>query len=252
MLHFKTMKKIKSILKQIINTAGYDVRAVDSKLFNARTKKYEGSFYMPLWSPWFADEKFENVYGKCLSKTLVCRERCFVLYSLIKQAISLEGDIVECGVYKGGTAKMILSIIQESKTDKKLYLFDTFSGMPPVDNLKDCVKEGDFSDTSYESVKAFLNDPNICKIHKGLIPDTFMQINDVKKISFAHVDLDIYKSITDCMNFLWDKIVPGGFVVFDDYGFPSCPGARMAVDEFYCGTKWQPLCLNTGQAIVFK
>jgi len=44
----------------------------------------------------------------------------------------------------------------------------------------------------------------------------------------------------------------GGFIVFDDYGFPSCPGARAAVDEFFSGKSYFPLCLPTGQALVFK
>jgi O-methyltransferase len=56
----------------------------------------------------------------------------------------------------------------------------------------------------------------------------------------------------DCLNFIWPRLSQGGFIVFDDYGFPTCPGARAAVDEFFHAKDFRPLCLPTGQALVFK
>jgi O-methyltransferase len=56
----------------------------------------------------------------------------------------------------------------------------------------------------------------------------------------------------DALEFIWPRLVSGGFIVFDDYGFPTCPGAREAVDEFFDAKDSIPLCLPTGQAIVFK
>jgi O-methyltransferase len=64
--------------------------------------------------------------------------------------------------------------------------------------------------------------------------------------------LDIYKSIVDSLNFIWPRLSSGGIIVFDDYGFPTCPGAREAVDDFFSGKSAIPLRLHTGQAIVFK
>jgi O-methyltransferase len=54
------------------------------------------------------------------------------------------------------------------------------------------------------------------------------------------------------MSFVWLRLTLGGFIVFHDYGFPSCPGARAAVDEFFAARTCVPLCLPTGQAVVFK
>lgn len=68
----------------------------------------------------------------------------------------------------------------------------------------------------------------------------------------AHVDVDIYHAITACCQFIFPRLAAGGFMVFDDYGFPSCPGARLAVDQFFADKKVYPLVLSTGQAIVFK
>jgi O-methyltransferase len=123
--------------------------------------------------------------------------------------------------------------------------------MPETDKERDLHQKGDFADTSAEQVEAYVNAPGIAILRKGFIPETFSGLES-HRIAFAHIDVDIYKSIIDCMEFIWPRLSSGGFVIFDDYGFPSCPGALQAVDEFFADTKTHPLCLPTGQAVVFK
>jgi O-methyltransferase len=74
----------------------------------------------------------------------------------------------------------------------------------------------------------------------------------LERVSWVHIDVDIYQSVRDCIRFLYPRLVPGGFMVFDDYGFPSCPGARRAVDEAFASLPEVPLCLPTGQCLVIK
>jgi O-methyltransferase len=167
------------------------------------------------------------------------------------QSITKDGDVIECGVYKGGTAALMASCMHEAKLSKKLYLFDTFEGMPETDLEKDWHKKGDFSDTSIEAVKDFVGFPEMVNFRKGLLPLTFQGLENTR-FCFAHIDLDIYRSIWDALEFIWPRLVTGGFIIFDDYGFPSCPGAREAVDEFFLNKDFVPLCIPTGQAIVFK
>ena len=87
--------------------------------------------------------------------------------------------------------------------------------------------------------------------HAGCFPDTATGLGD-KRFAFVHVDADIYCSVHDACEFFYPRLVPGGVIVFDDYGFPSCPGARAAVDEFFDGRPEQPLYLGTGQALVVR
>ena len=87
--------------------------------------------------------------------------------------------------------------------------------------------------------------------HKGFIPDTFAGL-EKSKIAFAHIDVDIYQSVSDCCQFLYPLLVPGGVLIFDDYGLPTCPGARLAVDCFFTAKAETPIVLPTGQAIVIK
>jgi len=208
-------------------------------------------FYKPLFSPWIGFDNFGKIHPITNGRTLVSPDRCWILYSLCLQALSLDGEIWECGVYKGGTAAMLTKIINDNASDKIIRLFDTFEGMPNTDNQKDWHKKGDFSDTSLEFVSNYINTYGKVNYHQGFIPDTFVGLDDTK-ISFAHIDVDIWQSITDCCKFIYPRLVVGGFMIFDDYGFPSCPGARSAVDSFFANTGIVPLVLPTGQAIVFK
>jgi O-methyltransferase len=209
--------------------------------------------YRPLYSPWFAvgDSEFRRYFDLAAPRTVVSIDRCYMLYSLLKQAVHLPGDVWECGVYRGGTAAMMAAILRDKAPSKKLYLFDTFAGMPSTDPGHDLHKAGDFADTSVESVARYLQCDARCHLRKGLIPETLRGL-ETERIAFAHIDLDIYRAILDTLVFVWPRLSLGGFVVLDDYGFPTCPGAREAVDEFFAREKCVPLCLPTGQAVVFK
>jgi O-methyltransferase len=173
------------------------------------------------------------------------------LERLFRQTLATPGDIFECGVYKGGTAALLAALIAELKSPKALYLYDTFEGMPATDAEKDWHNKGDFADTSLEAVRSFVKGGERCVFRNGFIPDTFEGLGDTK-ISFCHIDVDIYKSIIDSLKFVWPRLSVGGVIVFDDYGFPSCVSARQAVDDFFRDKSAIPLCLHTGQAIVFK
>jgi len=210
----------------------------------------DAELYRPLYSPWFSAE-FERYYRLADRRSLVSRDRCYVLYSLARQAAHATGDFWECGVYKGGTAAMLAALLRDIAPSRKLHLFDTFQGMPETDAGKDVHRKGDFSDTSLSKVKAYLGGDERVIFHPGLIPATFAGLES-ERIAFAHIDVDIYKSIIDSLDFIWPRLSSGGVVVFDDYGFPTCPGARQAVDTFFAQKPEVPLCLSTGQAIVWR
>jgi O-methyltransferase len=243
---------VKHTLKKAALYFGYDIRRIGTASNPKDIPKHipNAALYQPLFSPWLG-KQFTCYYAIAAPRTLVSADRCYVLYTLLKQALTVKGDVWECGVYQGGTAAMLAKVISESGTDKKLFLFDTFAGMPATDKDRDLHQEGDFSDTSVEQVEAFVNAPDVAVLRRGYIPDTFSGLES-HCIAFAHIDVDIYRSVIDSIKFIWPRLSPGGFVVFDDYGFPSCPGALRAVDEFFAQTPAHPLCLHTGQALVFK
>ncbi|MGZ6142269.1 MAG: TylF/MycF/NovP-related O-methyltransferase [Myxococcales bacterium] len=161
----------------------------------------------------------------------------------------MPGDVMEAGVFKGGTARLLrLTMEGQGRT---LRLFDAFEGMARTDAALDRHRAGDFSDTSLEAVRALVGDEPFIDYRKGWIPQTFAGLEQAR-FCFAHVDVDLYQSILDTLAFVYPRLSPGGVIVFDDYGFASCPGARRAVDEFFAGKPERPLALQTGQALVVK
>jgi O-methyltransferase len=208
-------------------------------------------YYRPLFSPWLGYGEFAKYYELARRVTLVSADRCWVLHSLVRQALFLEGDVWECGVYKGGTAAMLAQTISDKSSFKRLHLFDTFQGLPETSVTIDLHEKGDFSDTTLDGVRNYVGHNELTVYHQGLIPSTFVGFEN-SKISFAHIDVDIWQSVIDCCEFIFPRLTPGGFIVFDDYGFPTCPGARRAVDTYFSGRETVPLILSTGQAVVFK
>lgn len=237
------------LFKSALNIAGFDLKR--SRIPRSARGIPGASLYNPLYSPWLGDESFLEYYNVGKERTLVSPDRCYVLYTLLRQVLNVPGDIFECGVFRGGTAAMTASFLAGRRSAKRLYLFDTFGGMPETDTQRDLHKKGDFSETDVETVRRYVAHPSTCIFRKGFIPATFNGLEDVQ-VAMAHIDVDIYRSILDSLEFIWPRLSTGGFVVFDDYGFASCPGARLAVDEFFAGSSCVPLCLPTGQALAFK
>ena len=190
--------------------------------------------------------------GKIRGTTLVTDDRCHIIYSLCQNCVHLRGDFAECGTYKGGTAFLIADTIKACAGGRQLHLFDTFTGMPntAIEGI-DAHKAGGFADTSPYSVKRYLSQFPFIVFHPGFIPDTFSGVKD-KSFSFVHVDVDIYQSALDCCEFFYQRMVKGGVIVFDDYGFPECKGERKAVDEFFIDKREKPVVLPTGQCLVIK
>ncbi len=212
----------------------------------------DAEFYRPLFSPWDGYGEFAEYWKLAKPNTQLSPDRLYVLYSLAGNAVQLGGDFWECGVYRGGTARMLAEFLRRNAPpEAKLQLFDTFTGMPKTDDGVDIHKEGDFSDTSLAAVRRVVGNEERAEFHPGWMPESFGETPD-RPIALAHVDVDIYRSVWDCCEFIYPRLQVGGAMVFDDYGFPSCPGARKAVDEFFGGKPETPMVLGTGQALAIR
>ena len=220
---------VKSWIKDILSQTGYYIQPVPRHLWND-------------------DKIFLFLLSTIQPRTLLDPARCFMLYQLAKHTSALAGDVAEIGVYKGGTAKLLVEILN---TKKVIHLFDTFEGMPSINTKEDIHKKGDFYDTSVESVKQFIGDCSNVFFHKGFFPETAQEVA-IKQFCFVHIDVDIFQSVKDCLEFFYNRTVPGGIIILDDYAFPSCPGAKKAADEFYKDKKESLCLLPTNQAFMIK
>lgn len=198
--------------------------------------------------PWDRDGEFQPLLASIQDHTLVDKVRCYVLYQTLQQCLTLDGTIAEVGVYRGGTARLLATL--GGRARKRVHLFDTFGGMPETDEGKDWHAAGDFSDTSLDAVKTFLDGLDVA-FHPGVFPQTAAGLQS-ESFCFVHVDADIHRSVWDSCEFFYSRLVAGGVFVFDDYGFVTCDGAKQAVDTFFADRAEVPCYLPTGQCLVTK
>lgn len=158
----------------------------------------------------------------------------------------LNGDIAEVGVCSGSSAKLIC----EAKGNKILHLFDTFEGLPSPGGYDDTAmySKGYYA-WALEKVKTYLAGySNVC-FYKGLFPDTGKYVSD-KVFSFVHLDVDIYQSTVDCLEFFYPRMNKGGIILSHDYQI-SC-GVKKAFDDFFIDKQEIIIELSGSQCLVVK
>ncbi len=211
----------------------------------------DSHLYRPLYAPWDGEAEFRQLYEQIRAHTLVSADRCHILWKTLIQAKHLPGDFMECGVFRGGTALLAAKVLGHGAQGRMLHLFDSFEGMPATTAGVDQFQQSDFDQTSIESVSGLFSDYPFVQIHVGFIPQTFADLK-ISQVAWAHIDVDIYQSVRDSIAYIYPRMVPSGVMIFDDYGFPSCAGARRAVDEAFAELPETPIYLPTGQCLVIK
>lgn len=165
-----------------------------------------------------------------------------IFVRLVNDSFAVDGELWECGVYRGGTASRIIEEVKRSGQRRTIRLFDTFDGIPNAIGGIDQHHIGDFADSRFDDLRRFVESCGIhelVSIYKGTMPESFSGL-ERSKISFAHIDVDTYRSHIDCLDFVYPRMQPGGIIVFDDYDIASCQGAKRAIDEFF-SSRQEPL-----------
>ncbi|MBE0480811.1 MAG: class I SAM-dependent methyltransferase [Dehalococcoidia bacterium] len=169
--------------------------------------------------------------------TAILPVRLAALYRLSREIEkkSLSGDVVECGVYNGGSASVIASVCLHSRLDRRVWLFDSFEGLP-----KPTEKDGEKARKCFwwchgdlgkvRDILARLQIPgDRVSIIKGWFQDTFPSVY-VPEIALLHIDADWHDSVKLCLERFYDYVRPGGYIVIDDYG--HWEGCSRATDDF--------------------
>lgn len=160
-----------------------------------------------------------------------------IILAELEKTKLVSGDIVEFGCYIGTTSVFLAKHI-DSWQDKKLWLFDSFEGLPEKSSqdrssLGDLFKKGELLATKKQLILNLkkCNLTNFPKIKKGWFNE-LVESDIPDKISFAFLDGDYYDSIMSPLRLIWDRLEDGAVIVVDDYGNPALPGAKIAVDEW--------------------
>ncbi len=170
--------------------------------------------------------------------TAVFVPRLAALYTLGRdiEYRAIPGDIVECGVYNGGSSALVASVCcRAPDSGRRIWLFDSFEGLPQPTERDGAAAQscGWWCHGHMENVRRIhdtLDVPVERRILvKGWFHETFPTV-DIPRIALLHIDADWYDSVKLCLERFYDNVQPGGYVVIDDYG--HWEGCRLATDEF--------------------
>jgi O-methyltransferase len=208
--------------------------------------KYKFSEYARIY---LEDEDFVRYYESIMDlNNWHSLDRKYTLNELLKLCLKLDGDLVECGTYKGASAYLMCKMFAESP--KLIHIFDSFEGLStPNEKDGEYWSNGSLS-VSERYVGLTLDGFKNYRLYKGWIPDRFNEVLN-NRFCFVHIDVDLYEPTINSLIFFYDKVVKGGVILLDDYGFKTCPGAKEASDLFFRG-KEPIIKLPTGQAFVIK
>lgn len=149
----------------------------------------------------------------------------------------VEGEVVELGCYRGLTSLKIARALKDAGSTKKLYLYDSFEGLPAKGKADQSpageqFKAGELPVTKAEVIKLFKKSGlSLPKVKKAWFKD--LKPSDLPdQIALAFLDGDFYESIMDSLKLVWPKLQSGAVVVVDDYQNQALPGAARAVDEW--------------------
>ncbi len=168
---------------------------------------------------------------------------------------NVPGACAELGVYRGEFARLVNALFIE----RKLYLFDTFTGFDPAElereealGFRDPTK--DFKDTDVATVLAAMPHPENCVVREGRFPGTADGIDEA--FAFVSIDVDLSTPTLEGLRYFYPRLAPGGFLMVHDYNnHRNYPGPRAAVERFCTqegSIPFVPLCDLYGSVVIKK
>jgi len=215
-------------------------------------------------SPWHAPgfvETFGGFNPPTESRSLLQlhrgdRVRSDTLILLLREIIvrNVPGSIAELGVHRGNSARLLHHYCPE----RRLYLFDTFTGFAARDLESETLDTGfnrraEFADTELATVKKIIqaNNDHVVFV-PGWFPETITPAITAESFAFVHLDADLEAPTSAALEFFWPRLSSGGYIVAHDYN--AWPGVRLAVDRFRASEPVTavPLADKSGSIVLAK
>ena len=173
--------------------------------------------------------------------------RRYLLACMAYHAVQLQGDFVECGVYAGTGVKTVVDYLGGREFAKTFWAFDTFDYNPVEGHAFEGQQAG-----FYEKVQARFAGYDQVRLIKGLIPEIF-DTHCPAEIAYLHIDLNNAAAEIAVLEKLFECVVPGGVVIFDDYEWAGVyRPQKLAEDAWLDQRQYRVAPLPTGQGFVIK
>lgn len=216
---------------------------------------YEKTHTNILYAPWVEDKEFQATYNAIKNHTLVDIYRCYSLWCLVEQVAKLPtGQFLEVGVWRGGTGALISKAAEICRVNSFVYLCDTFKGVPNAGEKDSTYFGGEHADTTTDIVHKLLHSLSIeiAGVVRGNFPTESGLALEELSFRFCHIDVDVYQSAKDVTEWVWPRLMKGGVIVYDDYGFVQCNGVTQYVNEIALDKDKLFIYNLTGQAVIVK
>jgi predicted O-methyltransferase YrrM len=190
--------------------------------------------------------------------------RIFRLLYLLDRTKGMPEPIAECGVGSGYSMAYLLDYLNKSGDGRRYFGFDTFEGFPYIHqedlvNLPEHRKKvsvvGRYREFDYKHISRLarhIDRKGLHQLVRGRFDETIPKLPSDVRFSVAFLDCDLYESYRSCLNAIYPRVVPGGYLLFDEYEETvHWPGARKAIDEFFADKpeKPEPLPFGTSWAV---
>ncbi|MGE0338853.1 MAG: TylF/MycF/NovP-related O-methyltransferase [Xanthobacteraceae bacterium] len=234
------------------------------------TLSYEGDA-LALWNKnldFLTDPKFVSAYRRGMDsghtigrpmgskKDIHIEYRVYICCWAAAHAAKLPGNFAECGTNTGIMSLAICEYIDFNATGKDFFLFDTYNGIPESalserDRAANRISHNKMYFDCYEVAKKNFSPFPKAHLVRGVVPESFHQV-DTGPISYLCLDMNIAKPERAAIEHFWPKMVTGGIVILDDYGWNGYKDQKETIDEFATLAGVKVLTLPTGQGMMIK
>ena len=206
---------------------------------------------------WSCDPEFQTAAEKLCEMGIKMKPGKFILYRMAQSVRDLAGDTVECGSFMG-QGSFLICMGTGNRSERKHHIFDSFEGLsaPTAQDMRQEWSKQKFAkhdmSVPLPAVQGRLRDFPWVSYYPGWIPSRFDEVKE-RRFSLVHIDVDLYQPTRDSLEFFYERMVPGGFLICDDYALVECPGATKAFDDFIADKpERRVVYIGTGQGFIVK
>lgn len=254
---------IRALIKKTFAAAGYTVSRIKK---DPPPGVYQEDGLISIHDHAFVnDERFLRAYARGVESCGAdyhWRWRVHVGLWAAAAAMTLEGDFVECGVNRGFLSSAIMTDLDWNRRDRIFYLLDTFQGIDEAQLSEQERRRGwaernrrlldnGFYVSGIESVERNFAEWRDVRLVQGVVPESLRHVES-SQIAFLHLDMNAAAPEVAALTVLWDRLVPGAFILMDDFGYREYRHAHAGLAAFFESRSTRPLFLPTGQGLAIR
>jgi len=253
---------IRKLIRKIIERAGYTVHKMTPEEIKRNSEVYDQDGLSSIHNHDFMQDKY---FRAAYDRGVVANNRDYNWHWRVHiglwaafTASKLKGDFVECGVNTGFLSSSVMQYLDWDFLDKTFYLMDTFYGLDEryiseEERAKDILKKNERGKytNNLEAVRENFSQWKNIEFIVGAIPETLSEVQ-VENVAFLHIDMNCTPPEVAAFEYFWERLVPGAFVLFDDYAYRGHKPQKIALDTAAASRNVHIVSLPTGQGLLIK